>query len=282
MENYKTVIAVSTGLISANLKPGETFEGEFFVINPESDGSESTYSVEVGSLTYEDEFYNASFDDPTDYNQIMDWTEIENPKGTLASGEKRAVKFKIAVPEDAPAGGQYMSLLVSEGEKSEETSPENLAVRSRSRIAVLFYATVEGETREEGAVLENNVSAFYFNQPIKTSSLVENTGNVHLPAVYTLRVFPLFGNEEIYSNDEAPVKSSVIPGTIFYSEKTWEETPRLGLFRVQQDIDFGDHIDRRESLAFVAPTWFLILLAIFLASIIYAIIERLRKRKKSS
>ena len=278
--NSSSPLAVSPGLIEVSLTPGEVYEGDFCVLSPATSDIVSRYSVSVAPLNFFDESYTPTFSDPSDYNQIVDWTEIESPKGELVPQEKRQIHFKITVPEDAPAGGQYASFLVAADDPETSDQTESIAVSAKSQIAVLLYSTVAGETREEGTVIENNVGAFFFDQPIKTSSLVINSGNVHIPAKYTLRIYPLFSNEEIYTNEESPKISSVIPDTTLYNEKIWNDTPLLGVFRVQQEIDFGDKYNVKESLVLVAPGWFLILVGLFLASIIYAFVDRTKKRKQ--
>lgn len=275
-------LAVSPGLIEVDLlTPGQVYEGEFTVLNPTLDGATSHYSITAGPLTFDDEYYSPAFDDASDFNQIVDWVEIAEPSGELAPQERRTIKYKITVPEDAPAGGQYMSFLVSAEDSAASGQSEGVAVAARSRIAVLLYSTVAGETREEGHVIENNVPAIVFDQPIKTSSLIINSGNVHIKAKYTLRIYPLFGEEEIYTNEESPVVSTVIPDTTLYNEKVWEDTPALGLYRVEQEIDFGDRIDRQETVTLVAPTWFIVLAFLFIASVMYGLIERISKRKEA-
>lgn len=270
-------LAVSTGLVSHNLKPGEIAEGEFDVINP---GDVNTrFKIEVAPLSFENDDYELVFNDPNAFNQITDWIELKTASGSLAPNEKKTIKYRIRVPKDVPAGGQYASFLVSL-DNGAESEASGVSVSNKARIAVLLYSKVAGETREEGTVVENNVSAFYFDQPIKTSSIVKNTGNVHIPATYTLRVFPLFGNEELFSNDESPDTSTVIPGTTLYQEKVWQESPVLGVFRIQQDIDFGDHIDRRETIALVAPSWFLVLALTFLGAVIFAFANRIKNSRK--
>lgn len=275
-------LAVSPGLIEVSLlTPGQVYEGEFTVLNPTLDGATSRYSITVSPLTFDDEYYSPAFDDASDFNQIVDWVEIAEPNGELAPQERHTVKYKITVPEDAPAGGQYMSFLVSAEDSAASGQSEGIAVAARSRIAILLYSTVAGETREEGNVIENNVPGIVFDQPIKTSSLIINSGNVHIKAKYTLRIYPLFGGEEVYTNEESPVVSTVIPDTTLYNEKVWEDTPALGLYRVEQEIDFGDRIDRQETVTLVAPLWFIILAFLFIASVMYGLIERISKRKEA-
>lgn len=282
MQPNLSPLAVSPGLIEVGLlNPGQVYEGEFTVLNPTTEQSISRYSVTVGPLTFDDEYYSPAFSDASDFNQIVDWIEIENPSGELAPQERHTIKYKIAVPDTAPAGGQYASFLVTSENSANADQQDGVAVTAKSRIAILFYSTVAGETREEGHVIENNVPSIVFDQPIKTSSLIINSGNVHTKAKYTLRVYPLFSDEEIYTNEESPVVSTIVPDTTYYNEKVWEDTPFLGLYKVVQEIDFSDRIDRKETVTFVAPLWFVILAFLFLASIIYGIIERIDKRKKA-
>lgn len=275
-------LAVSPGLIEVALTPGEVYEGDFFVLNPVTTDIASNYVISVAPLNFFDESYTPAFTDPSDYNQIVDWIEVEAPKGELAPQEKRAVHYKITVPADAPAGGQYASFLVAADDTHSSEQGNGIAVSAQSQIAILLYSTVAGETREEGTVIENNVPAFFFNQPIKTSSLVINSGNVHIPAKYTLRIYPLFSDEEIYTNEESPKISSVIPDTTLYNEKVWEDTPLLGLFRIEQEIDFADKYNIKSTVALVAPTWFITLVLLFLAAVIYAFIDRINRRKQAN
>lgn len=280
--NSSSPLAVSPGLIEVDLlTPGQVYEGEFTVLNPTLDGVTSRYSITVGPLTFDDEYYSPAFDDASDFNQIVDWIKISEPKGSLAPGERRTIHYQITVPDTAPAGGQYASFLVASEDPAGSEQQEGIAVAAKSRIAILLYSTVEGATREEGHVIENNVPGIVFDQPIKTSSLIINSGNVHIKAKYTLRIYPLFSSEEIYTNEETPVTSTVVPDTTLYNEKVWEDTPLLGLFRVEQDIDFGDVINHKETVTLVAPTWFVLLSLVFLVAIFYALIERLSKYKKA-
>lgn len=278
--NSSSPLAVSPGLIEVALTPGEVYEGDFSVLNPATADVVSRYSISAAPLNFFDESYTPTFSDPSDYNQIVDWIEIESPKGELAPQEKRTVHYKITVPADAPAGGQYASFLVAAEDTGSSDQTESVAVSAKSQIAILLYSTVAGETREEGTVIENNVSFFYLDRPIKTSSLVINSGNVHIPAKYTLRVYPLFSSEEIYTNEESPKISSVIPDTTLYNEKVWEDTPLLGIYRIEQEIDFADKYSVKSTIALVAPTWFVVLVLLFLAAVIYAFVDRAKKRKQ--
>ena len=278
-------LALSPGAEEIFLTPGETFEGEFTVLNPFAENEPAEVRVSVAPLSFENDTYEVYFDYPMSYNQITKWLEVEDAAFILSPREEHQVHYKITVPEDAPAGGQYAAFLVRAlPEKGEDSS--SVAISNTSQIAMLLYSTVAGETCQEGQVLENNVPSFFFSSPIKVSYLLENTGNVHLPATATFRVFSLMRNDEVYSNEDSPTVNQIIPGTTLYSERTWDETPQLGIFRVEQEIDFAGVLNREESLVVVAPLWFVILFAAFVVAFFYSLLDHLIRarsvRKASS
>lgn len=273
-------IAVSPGAQDIFLLPSTTYEGEFSILNPFTDDGSIRYTVKVAPFTVEDEHFTLDFEDKTDASQIVDWITLETSEGVLEGHAETVIRYKITVPEDAPAGGQYAAFLVrSEPAEASTPTQENVSIRSTSQVAMLLYSTVAGETRTSGEVLDNSVNMFYLGTPIKVSSLLKNTGNVHIPVAYTLKIFPLFSGEEVFTNEENPARSTLIPNTSLYSEKTWEETPLLGVYRVVQEISFAGETDVRETISLVCPLWFLFLILAFLGTIIYWFIDRTRKRK---
>ena len=295
-------VAVSPAIEKISLTPGETYEGEFFVSSLNS-GENLAFSVDIAPLNFQNETYDLEFSAPGTFNQIVDWTSLEpGPDMTVTENPlpsnpdlshydslvlnldglaARPVRYKITVPEDAPAGGQYLAFLIQgKTVDPDQSSDSSISVKNNSQVAVLLYATVAGETHETGSILENKVQGFSLGSPVKASSRLENTGNTHLIANYTLRVFSLLDQAEVYSNEETPVENTIIPKTSLYSEQTWNDTPVLGLFRVSQEISFAGETETSESLVVVAPIWFLVLILAFLAAVVYSLVERISLRKQ--
>ncbi len=278
--NNSSSIAVSTGFQEVNLSPGQTYEGEFFVLNPSSEQSLLNYTIAIAPLSFENDSYEVYFDYPMDYNQITDWIQIENPSGSVERGGRNLIKYTIEVPENAPAGGQYAAFLVRlESEDSEQAL--GYSVKNNSQVAVMLYASIDGETRKTGIVEKNSISPIYLDSPIKTETILNNTGNVHMKASVVLKVFPLFSDEEVYSNEEKPDEKIIIPGTSQYSERKWEGTPRLGLYKITQEVEFAGNKEIKEQIALVCPIWFLVLSIAFVLACIFYLIDRGRKRKKT-
>ena len=275
-------IAVSTGGKEVNLSPGEVYEGEFFVIDPKNDEEPVSYTVSVAPLSFENETYDVYFDYPMDYNQIVDWIELEEKEGELENGGKKSIKYRITVPEDAPAGGQYAAFLVRPTIQ-ESDSRVGVSVSNKSQVAVLLYSTISGETKKSGSVIENKIGHFFLSSPIKSNVVLTNTGNVHTGASFKMSIESAITGEELYSNEEEEKSVIVIPGTTHYSEYVWDQTPELGIFKVRQEVEYLEDVNISDSFVVVCPVWLLILCFAFLFScILYLFEKRSRKRLKKS
>ena len=272
-------IGISPGIQEIVLNPGEVYEGDFLVLNPYPDGAKIDYEISVRPLSVKDELYNLSFSVADDYNQIVDWVTLAKREGTLLPKEEASIHYVISVPEDAPAGGQYLSFIAAI-KNPNASSDAGISVSDNTRVASLLYATVKGETRESGRIIENNIPLFSLDTPIRTTSVVQNTGDVHGRATYVLQVFPLFSDEEVFTNAETPAESTIIPATKLFSEKTWDSTPMLGIYRVVQTIKFAGVEDSAESVSIVCPIWFLGLCILFIASVISMFINKIKMHKK--
>lgn len=274
-------IAISPAKQQIALSPGQVLRGQLEVSNPSTEDT-LHYTVSLRPFTVEDESYQLSFEDATDFSQILSWVTLEQASGVLAPGEKGTVAYRITVPDNAPAGGQYLAFLVSPSEKNAVRPASGMTIKHSTNIASLLYATVDGEIKQELTVLENKAKLIYLDGPIKVSSLVKNSGNTHLEASYTLTIRSFLGNVSLYSTRNQPNLRTLIPGTKFYFEQTWDDTPVLGLFKVEQEITYLDTQSSSETYVLACPTWFLVLLLAFLGSLIYAVVERIFRAKARS
>ena len=132
-------IGVSKGIEKIELSPGETYSGDFNIINLNQTDS-VPFIIKISPFSVNDGSYDANFSDYDDFNQIVDWTTLEFSSGELEPGEKRVVPYEISVPENAPAGGQYLSFLVEVAETDAEA--KNLTLSTKSQVASLLYASV--------------------------------------------------------------------------------------------------------------------------------------------
>ena len=97
-----------------------------------------------------------------------------------------------------------------------------------------------------------------------------------------MQVFPLFGDEEVYTNEENPVKQMVLPGTNRYNELSWDGAPALRIFRVKQTVKIFDEVSVTEKMVFLCPIWFLFIVLLLIFCVIFWIVSRVRNRRKEA
>lgn len=261
------------------LVPGETYDYSIEVFNPAA----ATESIDIKAylksfgVDKNSEDYDFDFDTVSNYNQILDWIKIENTEATIEPNKRAFIKYTISVPEDAPAGGQYASIAIQRVPKQTENKG-GAAISEAMEIASLIYATVLGETTESGAILENNIPVFSFEPRVKADTLVQNTGNVHSGAKFTLQVFPLFSDEEVYTNEEKPDSIVVIPGQTYRSFEQWDG-PTVGIFKVVHTVEFAGQVSKAEKFVIVCPLWLLFVIVAAVIFILIWIFARNKKRK---
>lgn len=269
-------IQISPVRLELDLKPGKVTEAKFKVQNTGT--KEFNYELSTAPFSVSDENYNQDLSSTSSYTYIKDWITFSSDKGTIPAGGEAEITAKVNVPKDVPAGGQYGVIFAR---MKEPDNGEVGGVKAEKQVGVLVYSkNVEGNTRLEGNIVENKVPSFMFTPPIRATSIVENKGNVHTDATYTLQVFPLFGGEEVYTNEDNPETRIILPETRRLNTMSWDGAPQLGIFRVKQTVKFMDKTDVTEKIVFICPLWFLfiILAIIFLA--IFWIVSRTRGRKE--
>ena len=271
----------------AVLVPGERYEGSFEISNGINNDEDLNYKVNIGSYSvvrvdggkddYGDNTMSATA--RTNQNAIMDWIKILEPTGSLAPGEAKNVAYIIDVPVDAPAGGQYASLLVGE---TREIGAENngLNIAENMQMAFVIYAEVAGETVETGEILENTIPSILLSPELVVTSMVKNDGNVHTDAEYILQVWPMFSDEEIYTNEEKPDTDLVLPDTERYHTQ-YHGLPLVGVFRVRQTVRIFGEESIVEKTIIVCPIWLLFIIIFAVVAIMIYFVMRAKSRKNT-
>lgn len=269
-------LQVSPSKLDIELAPGATEKKSFQIHN--TGNKAFKYSIEVTPYSVIDEDYNPNYSNESKYTDLAKWVTFSQTEGEIEPDESAKIDVEINVPKDVPAGGQYASVMVSV-DRGAGDSDDGAAIGMTQRIGLLLYSIVEGNTRKEGSVIDNKVPSFRFQPPIIATSTVENTGNVHAEATYTLQVFPLFGGEEVYSNEDNPETRTILPETKRYNEIAWEGAPALGIFKVKQTVNFLGKDDVTEKIVFLCPIWFLFIVLLLIFVIVFWIVSRVRGRR---
>ena len=277
-EEIPNGISVSPSSGKIVLSPGDSYTGTVTVSNPSTAGQSISYDAHTDSFFVDNE-YSVTLGTENDYTKMKDWMSLENASGTLQAGESAEIKYTISVPDSAPAGGQYAAVVVA-------TTPaeggSGATIHEIWQIASTIYASVSGASTLSGNIKENNIPSFVLNPPLEASFVVENTGNVHADATYYMQVFPLFSGEEVYTNEENPGVSNVMPGTTRAIVNTWNDAPQVGVFRVIQTIKAFGGESTVERIVILCPIWLLFIIFFIIAAIIIWIVMRVRGRNKAS
>lgn len=277
----KVGFTVSPLTESIVLEPGSSYSSSIKVSNPGTSQNDIQYEVEVQPF-FVDEEYNTIFEDVGNRSLMTNWITIDSSKnGVISPNETNEVIFTINVPSDAPAGGQYadirvVSANVGNGEENGSAIGEKIA------IGHLIFAEVAGDTVRQGEIITAEVPGFLLSGDVKGIATIKNTGNVHSAATYKLQVFPLFSNEELFTNEEDPDKKTILPDRTLYNETVWEKTSSIGIFNVIYTVEFEGVTTQVSKIVIKCPIWlmFIILFVVFL--LIFYFVVKIKNRKKAT
>lgn len=277
-------IQISPVLERISIAPGEVYTGTFHVNNIGSDTFKYKLKASRYSVTGDD--YTPNYSNKTAYNKLAEWVEFDREGGELAPGGSDEIAYTITVPTDVPAGGQYAALIaeIDNSKNKTETDKGQTSIQTVAQVALLVYAKISGNTREEGTIKSNDISGFLTEGPITATSVVENTGNVDVEAKYIFKVFPFFSGEEVYTNEDNPTVRTILPETTRFNTESWNEAPGFGIFNVEQTVDFLGKSENKtvKRLVIICPFWLIIVIALFILTVVFWIVSRVVSRKKKA
>lgn len=274
----------------AILIPGDEYEASFKISNPVSETEDAYYKLSVEPFYINDK-KEISYEAVKDSGEIVKWISFEVPtEGKVEPNEVKEIKFKVDVPKETAAGGQYAAIIVTIQSKTEKEGDEpknnnsgknQATIKETKRIAHLFYAEIAGNTIKKGTINEISLPSIVFSGNIKGSSSIKNEGNVHGDAIYKLEIYPLFSNEEIYTNAEEPETRTILPEQTIFSETAWDKTPNIGIFKVIYTVDFEGSTAKIEKIVVKCPIWLLFIVIFIIIALIVWIFLIITKRKKT-
>lgn len=223
-----------------------------------------------------------SDDENSSRAQLVKWITVQNKEGEYVTetefaaepGESVKIPYRVAVPEEMPAGSQYAVIwaqIINDGGGGgiETVGQVGAVLSGRSSEGVL-------ETAE---ISDYDFTKFTFGGPLHASATVKNTGNVDFPVNYTYTAKTLFG-KELYKKEDF---TAAYPDTTYHINLDWEETPFLGIFQVEWKVVAAD-MDRTESAVVVIMPIIVMIVVILLLTVIIVwiiIISRKRKERKA-
>lgn len=269
-----------------SLTAGDTYHGSIIVANPVKSTKDFHFTVTATPYGVIGENYTADLTTMNVYSEIANWITIENPTGSLAPNESQEVHFTINVPENAHAGGQYATLLVSQDPTTTENKDE-VMINNLLQLASVLYADVSGETIRDGEILENNIPSFAFGGPVSISSLITNRGNVHTDAIFDIKVTNNLTGEVIFPRSTEDGEEGnghfseiIMPESTRYIVRELDNLPVLGSVKISQSVYFNDIPSINERDLLICPPWFILLVLFSITAIILFIIFRVRAHRR--
>ncbi len=260
---------------------GGSYDYSFTVSNI---GSEAfSYHVYAAPYSVTGEDYNVSFSNETNRTQISRWIKFYDSEGKLGEtasfkinpGETQSVAYRVEVPEDIPAGGQYACIFAESDET--EGSVSGSGIKTVSRVGLIVYGrSNDGETIDQATIKDITIPTFMTSGKVSAASTVKNEGNTDFEAVFAVNIKSIFGRQLYEKNSSY----NVLPDTERHISMEWEETPFMGVFQVRYVVRALDQLEDVTRIVIIVPIFVIILVIILLTLIIIWIIILIRKRRE--
>ncbi|MBR2840060.1 hypothetical protein IKE82_01895 [Candidatus Saccharibacteria bacterium] len=268
-----------------------TYEDTLTVNN---DGDEKM-DVEVYAAPYSyvysevENIYKLGFNRENNFTQITRWITFEDADGewktkanySIPAHESLNVKYKITTPDDIPAGGQYAVIFVHT--LTAVTSANG--IRTEASPGMIIYGrNNDGDVRVSADISDMTIKLGVEEDGSKrnnfyASAKVKNDGNIDFSAVGKLKVDSVLGGGS-YETPGDRGRISVIPDSELVVSDEWENSPSFGIYKVTWTVTAGDATETIETVVFVNPLLFIIIMLIVLTIIIAWVTIVVRKRKE--
>lgn len=279
MSSALTVLPMSQEI---KLNPGERIEGSITIANPASSTEDFEYVATVSPYNVVGEDYTLDLS-ANDATQIVNWIRIYEPEGSVKPNESKELKFRIKVPKDAPAGGQYAMITVRSKSATQE-GEMSFGIQDVFEMGSIIYGRVSGQTVRKGEILGNSIPGFSTVTPVTVSYQVSNNGNIHEKAIQTLTVKNVFTGEQVFPKDDETNRFSeyIMPSSTRYLTRTLDRLSNLGVYEVHQTIEYLGETSDVTQVLIVCPLWFLMLVIATFIALVATIVRIFKKHHKKS
>ena len=230
-----TGIRISPPNFELEAKPGETVAQQIRVSNQGSGPLPITMQVAGFTPTGQEGQVALTEEEQAEFG-IVSWITVTPNEFLLQPGDQpgdqQEVTFLIEIPENAPPGGHYVSILASIG--SGAATQGGVAVGQR--IGSLVLLRVAGEIVEQAELAKLSAPALAAKGPITLDVLVRNTGNVHIRPAGVITVKGTFGGEIT----KLPLEQkNVLPDSERAFSATWDTGWRIGRYTAEYTGFYG-------------------------------------------
>lgn len=262
------------------LKPGEVFEGSIKVANPAGSSNNFKYVVSVAPYGVIGEDYEADFVTNSVWNQIANWITLKNNKGELEPNGVEYIDFTITVPENAPAGAQSATIVVTRD--TDENQNTGMLMENVFEMVSIIYANIAGEIRHEGSILSNDVPFFSDSPAVAVGVMFDNNGNTFEEATIEISAKNVISGEIILPTDvnNGVYTDTVVPETRRYVRRNVSDLPFLGVIQIEQKVYYNGDTSIVSKNVIICPIWFMVLIGITIVLFVAAITKMIKLHKK--
>jgi hypothetical protein len=232
---------VGPGKMDIELKPGESKTIDLTVANRMGDTRD--FELMVEDMKGSDDPAQSVVLMGTDRGpySLRDYFQFSEQRFTLLHGTRARVPVTITVPADAEPGGYYGSVLVTTVSNKTTGQPGEVIGGAAivSRIGVLFFVTVPGDTKEEGTLesfgTKGNQSIFTQND-VTFHTLFRNTGDLHLKPSGEIKITNMLGT--VVETIEVDPWFA-LPKSLRLREVTWKGSNLIGRYTAELTLNRG-------------------------------------------
>lgn len=225
--------------------PGQASNGSVTIANLTKSPMQVNLSVQTFSVS--DYAYDYRFSLPPD----NDWLRLGQTDVTLTPNQSQKIPYSIAVPPKSPAGGQYYTIFA--------TTSRDGGLKERVRVGSLVYFTVEGNLIKTHQILDSKIPNFSFGPKVSATQTIENTGNVHYLANFSLTSKGLLS-----SGTPGTISHLLMPGRIRDATTTTTLPFWPGIYALESSLstDSTPPTTQRSYIIYLPP-WFIALVILF-------------------
>ncbi|MCR4277769.1 MAG: DUF916 domain-containing protein [Candidatus Berkelbacteria bacterium] len=260
--------------------PGKTVTRTVRVINPVV--KEITLYPRALDFHTDNEKGQPSFFTPKDKTSrwtMSQWMTFSKPFLRIAPNEEEKFDVIINAPENADPGGHYAAILFSTEEPKLDEDVSQIGVVGL--VGTLLLAKVPGEIIERLTLEEFVAPRILISPPANFSILFSNSGNVHLRPAGELKIRNWFGDTSaaIKINEG---EGNVLPESKRRFETSWQfDWKAFGRYTATTALYYGT--EEKQLIAtrsfIIIPIWFIIVFALLVLRITFAIFKRRQKKK---
>jgi hypothetical protein len=251
---------VGSGKVELTLRPGESKTVNLTATNRL--GSTRDFTIETEDFTGSTNLQETVILLGKDRGpfSLKDSLYISEKTFRLENGERATIPVRVTVPANAQPGGLYGSVVISVLPKTTVDNSEAGQTASKSsiitRIGSLFFVTVPGEVKLEGALKEFGIagtSNVVTQGQVKFRLLYENTGNMYLKPFGKISIKNMFG-QSVSTIDVDPWFA--MPRSLRSREVVWPRDMLFGRYTASASIDRGygiGNVDNRSVSFWVFP-----------------------------